>query len=473
MEPAGKSVPLTTEGIDRLVADLSAALENVERSQGGMVKLRKAELELNQQFEVVRDTLQLAVGCSDRSLILTLFGDCKRIAEVQCYTENAAFSANMGGPELKDACLKACESVESVLNDLGKAKELKAAKAAAWRRNIRTRQERLDTQIEEANAVLVDLGHPEIVPMRGPPLHRVPTPVSPPAPKPEIPEEPAAPAPADAPAEAPVTTGKRIVRLIRSGELRTLALKIFVEFDVRKVGYLEWNTRAIANFIKAVFQQLDLPQPTEHQRYSMYTRFDADGSWSLDGEECASLIEMLCCELFGVEAQGHREQIANSIHGGQVAGLAGKAFGKHAEKLASQPEPQLSWNSGAVRSFIQEVFGELGLPKPSEEQMFAMCKRFDIDRSMTLDEAEARQLVETLCRSMYHVEAADAATSCSKGHVMTLRAVPTGEERTCSICQVTWPAAYAMWRCDLCNYDMCVACSKNKRKDIPAASDRN
>mmetsp|Transcript_98142 Transcript_98142/g.179824 ORF Transcript_98142/g.179824 Transcript_98142/m.179824 type:complete len:899 (+) Transcript_98142:62-2758(+) len=290
-----------------------------------------------------------------------------------------------------------------------------------------------------------------------------PPPPEPAAPAPPV-QPPAAAEPASTPEPAkpvptsPEETKKKAFQAIQSGELKETSMKVFKRINVQMAGQITWNSRAIPYFIKGVFKALNLPAPSEHQMYAMYTRFDANGTWSLDAEQCNSLIELLTCECFNIEASGYRQSITSKIEVGEVAASAEKAF----RYYTGSDEGRLDWNAGTVRSFILDVFQELKLVAPQEAQMFAMCKRFDVNGDMQLDIYEARRLVETLCRSLYQAKAADSATSCKNGHVMTLQIANTKKIR-CDVCGTIKTGSNIMWACRPCDYDMCVSCSKKMR----------
>mmetsp|Transcript_102111 Transcript_102111/g.288371 ORF Transcript_102111/g.288371 Transcript_102111/m.288371 type:complete len:773 (-) Transcript_102111:179-2497(-) len=266
------------------------------------------------------------------------------------------------------------------------------------------------------------------------------------------------------PVAKPVDPNKAIiVQLIQSGQLRQLAFTVFKQM-AGTATCLKWNTREIPNFITRVFQELRLPVPQEGQMYSMYSRFDADGDWSLDEQECVSLVEMLCCELFDIEAKGQREQMASAVKSGEVAKLVDSNF----MACDVNNNGTLEWNNGELRRFIVGVFLSMRLPVPSEPHRFAMFTRFDVNRDGCLDISECRHLVETLCRSVYQVEAADDATSCTWcGKVMGLFTTPTVGFQ-CGLCSSTFPTGTVMWQCQSCNKKVCVTCSKARRRHSTA-----
>merc|ERR1740138_1942819 len=69
----------------------------------------------------------------------------------------------------------------------------------------------------------------------------------------------------------------QVVEAIGSGAHRDVAVRNFSALDVQRAGTLDWNSGKIRNFIKLVFEQLEIrKRPEEAQIYSMYCTFDTD-----------------------------------------------------------------------------------------------------------------------------------------------------------------------------------------------------
>jgi len=205
---------------------------------------------------------------------------------------------------------------------------------------------------------------------------------------------------------------------------------------------------------------MQIPIPTEREIYTLYTRFDADGSWSLNPAESCNLVEMLCCELYDIHVMKDREKVVASVAEGEVARVIAATFPRY------QENSHLAWNTGAIRNFMVDVFNQLRLPLPSEEQMFAMTKRFDEEGDMCLTAYEAVHLIETMVRSLYQLQAGFEATTCPKSHVMTLAVVNPGQQIRCDICGVVFDQAKTMYGCRTCDYDACVSCTKVRRAQL-------
>jgi len=264
----------------------------------------------------------------------------------------------------------------------------------------------------------------------------------------------------------PVDELQNVAQMLRTGELRSLALQIFKR-RAGAAGCLEWNSRGIARFILEIFEALEIRRPTEHEMYAMYTRVDTNASWSLDEQECLSLIEMLVCQLAGIELDPQRDKAIASVQRQNMARYAASQF----NAVDVNGNGLLQWNNGELRTFIVNVFSYCGLPEPAESQMLGMCLKFDSDKDGSLNAEECRCLVETLSRSMYSVQRADSAVCCCNSHVMHLfNASET--KHTCNLCSVLLDKRAVFWRCAPCNYNLCVNCSKQRLKGHALAANR-
>merc|ERR1712137_63808 len=248
------------------------------------------------------------------------------------------------------------------------------------------------------------------------------------------------------------------ITAMHRGELKCLKEEIF-RIHAGESGTLDWNSGGIRNFTLDVFKQLDLPTPKEHQIYAMYARFDADGDWCLNMEECSNLIEALSCSLLGIEGEEHRATLV--MRSGVLRNIVESSFNAY----DINNDGILSWENGEIESFIRSLFQRLDLPCPSKEDLFATFGRFDEDGSGYMELKEGIQFVESLCRSISQIEMADQASSCAAGHTMVVFSTPCAGYK-CTNCQATFGTHIGMWRCDPCKYYLCIACSKRRRADV-------
>lgn len=580
----------SAQDIDAIIRDMETALEGIQKAKGGMVKLRKAELNLNGAMERIRDAMLESLEAStgtDRQEVDDLFGgDCTRIARIQQCLEGARFTAAMGGEGLKETAMKACISVIDVLNDMGRGAKLKAAQEEVLRKAAQKEEAAMNETIASVNATLQEFGVDVVVaaPVRAEirrqktmqrqktmasdtgtpkaeaeppntleftenpddkiidltpkgeevnksladppaapdsPVDPGPAATPPPAAEPEaekltpekltpVPPAPqvvatkegyptvqtvtpatggyaaggggyanvtAAPAPVArirAETEAVTTTAvkaapkpgskewnrDKIIQQMSTGRLREICLAVFNQVDVASAQEIVWNTRQIPNFVKSVFYNMQIPIPTEREIYTLYTRFDADGSWSLNPDESCNLVEMLCCELYEIHVQKDREKVVATVAEGQVSAIIAATFPRY------QVDDKLQWNTGGVRKFVDDVFNQLRIPLPSEEQMFALTKRFDDEGDMCLTVFEANHLVETMVRSIYQLRDGLDATTCPQSHVMTLTVIEKGRRIKCDVCGVIFNESQTMYGCRQCDYDACVSCTKTRRAQI-------
>lgn len=139
-----ENMDLTTNFMDRLLAKIEDASRKIYdmMEKGNHVRRRQAELEMMSLFEVARDfmTSLLQRDVNGRGLLEEVFGgDCCRISCLRTHLEVAqvlkerlASSVDDDDQLLADdprlpMCLRACESVEKVLQDLGFGEALRQA----------------------------------------------------------------------------------------------------------------------------------------------------------------------------------------------------------------------------------------------------------------------------------------------------------------------------------------------------------
>eukprot|EP00931_Biecheleriopsis_adriatica_P058502 TRINITY_DN34851_c0_g1_i1.p1 TRINITY_DN34851_c0_g1~~TRINITY_DN34851_c0_g1_i1.p1 ORF type:complete len:468 (-),score=133.21 TRINITY_DN34851_c0_g1_i1:53-1372(-) len=120
------------EKIDGVISQMLKAKAKVTSSKGSIVSLPKAELDLLGQVEVARDLVMSVLGNCDRTLLQDVFGgDCTRIAQVRALCESIGLSEMNQGDQRLPTCLRACESMEKILVDLGMDEALQAAQVRA------------------------------------------------------------------------------------------------------------------------------------------------------------------------------------------------------------------------------------------------------------------------------------------------------------------------------------------------------
>eukprot|EP00931_Biecheleriopsis_adriatica_P050965 TRINITY_DN29525_c0_g1_i1.p1 TRINITY_DN29525_c0_g1~~TRINITY_DN29525_c0_g1_i1.p1 ORF type:complete len:550 (+),score=133.66 TRINITY_DN29525_c0_g1_i1:18-1667(+) len=148
-------VPRTPDGFDALLAQAVVALARFETSRGGStVRASRAKLELLWHLDAARDfLLEVLRNQSDRALLLDIFGgDCTRIARIRAICEAASRESHVRAMDNADStadasdtgeaggdvfdeesirrlrsCMRACESIEKVIEDLGLGESLHAA----------------------------------------------------------------------------------------------------------------------------------------------------------------------------------------------------------------------------------------------------------------------------------------------------------------------------------------------------------
>lgn len=117
--------------VDNVMDRMVAAIGRVKSSQGSIVSLPKAELDLLAQIEIARDIMMEALKYQgDRAQLRDIFGgNCARIARIRAICESIEFSEMNSGDQRLRTCLRSCESVEKVLIDLGDGEALRSAQA--------------------------------------------------------------------------------------------------------------------------------------------------------------------------------------------------------------------------------------------------------------------------------------------------------------------------------------------------------
>jgi len=115
-----RSLVLTPEAFDSVLANLEDAFDELEVAQGHAMHL-EAELHLLEHLEVachfMKRIVQLRGGCSELEKV---FGqDCVRISRIRAVLEAARFSDISAADERFVTCFSTCESVEKILQDQG------------------------------------------------------------------------------------------------------------------------------------------------------------------------------------------------------------------------------------------------------------------------------------------------------------------------------------------------------------------
>jgi len=120
--------------IDHAIDQMMLAITKVKQAAGSNVKLPKAELDLLAQMETARDVIMdVLKNQYDRTLLHDVFGgNCARIVRIQVMCKSVEFSAMNQGDQRLPTCLRACESLEKVLVDLGEGEALRTAQASIY-----------------------------------------------------------------------------------------------------------------------------------------------------------------------------------------------------------------------------------------------------------------------------------------------------------------------------------------------------
>lgn len=87
----------------------------------------QAEIALMEAVEDVMKFVDHVAREEPRDVFLRMFGCCKRIARIRVVVERVVVSDRFGYDTRVSECLKGCDSVDTILKDLGLAKKLKKA----------------------------------------------------------------------------------------------------------------------------------------------------------------------------------------------------------------------------------------------------------------------------------------------------------------------------------------------------------
>jgi hypothetical protein len=118
--------------VDKVLDRMVASVTRVKNSQGSLVSLPKAELDLLAQIELARDLMMEALkNQSDRTQLREIFGgSCARLVRIRAVCESIEFSDMNKSDQRLPTCLRACQSVEKVIIDLGDGEALRKAQAS-------------------------------------------------------------------------------------------------------------------------------------------------------------------------------------------------------------------------------------------------------------------------------------------------------------------------------------------------------
>lgn len=119
--------------IDTVVGKMLAAVEKVKQSQGSIVSLPKAELDLLGQIEIARDVMaEVLRNQNDRTLLQDVFGgDCARLVKIQTMCNSIELSAMNRQDQRLPTCLNVCRSIEKVIVELGDGEALRKAQESS------------------------------------------------------------------------------------------------------------------------------------------------------------------------------------------------------------------------------------------------------------------------------------------------------------------------------------------------------
>jgi len=96
----------------------------------------------------------------------------------------------------------------------------------------------------------------------------------------------------------------------------------------------------------------------------------------------------------------HRTRMIPTIESGDAAGRTLATYAACDRDLNGI----LAWGNGEIRDFIAEVFQQHGLSPPTESQMFALFRKFDLDRNSVLSARECMCLVDAMLRALFFLE---------------------------------------------------------------------
>jgi len=471
----------SADDVVTLTGEMERFFSDCDKFAGRAVKLTAIEHDLLKKFEDARIQMFDVVKTGDRSHLDDLFGgSCKQTARIRFFLENSKFSLEQNREDKrKQECLDQVDAVDAILADLGRGAQLEAARASL---KIDMKRKRMVGHLEAANTVLAEMGEDvALQPMdmamvlaaeerTALQYSHLPEPASlPPLSEPKADPLPllveATPEPPQLAREISLKLPprnpeqQRVATEIATGRVKVVVEQVYTALGGHQTGGLDWNSGKIRTFIMQVFAGMSLPPPEEGKLYSLYSRFDDDGSWTLDMRECGAMIECMLLSLMGLEEADYRQRISQLVTSGQLATCAHHIFAE----CDRDGNKALAWNNGELRNFIERVFLKLKMTPPTEQFMFAMFTRFDVDQDQQLDRDECEALVETLCMSLQHVQGSDEAHICPSGHVLTLVTTPV-DGFSCNTCHGVFPMKSCLWECKSCNYwHLCVQCLKQRR----------
>lgn len=122
---------------------------------------------------------------------------------------------------------------------------------------------------------------------------------------------------------------------------------------------------------------------------------------------CGRCLDLDAIAAKSTTAQVGRERVAEQLRSGELYRTVG----------ATAATAKLSWSQGHLRDFVRRCFGDLGLPSPTELQIYEVYSHFDPALELKpLAALEAVCLVEVLLRAAFHNNMdASAGTTTTAG----------------------------------------------------------
>lgn len=122
----------TADEVDEVLDKIGISIRRVDISQGSMVKLRKAEINILGELEVIRDLMDRIYRSGDRQLLRSTFVDCGRMARLTAFLSQVHFSEMNAKDQRFAACQHTCSLLkEKVAEELDIGDQLTEATDAA------------------------------------------------------------------------------------------------------------------------------------------------------------------------------------------------------------------------------------------------------------------------------------------------------------------------------------------------------
>lgn len=113
--PPETGVESTAQEVDKVLDRIERSVKKVDAAQSSIVRLRKAEIDLLGQLEVIRDLVEKLLKGGDRELLSGVFADCGRVARLRACLESVSLSEMNARDQRFPTCSRACSALEEVL----------------------------------------------------------------------------------------------------------------------------------------------------------------------------------------------------------------------------------------------------------------------------------------------------------------------------------------------------------------------